>query len=253
MAKPTLLEMVQDILSDIDGDEVNDISDTIEATQVANVIRNTYRSIVEEFDLAAIEVAFQLEASTTSTRPTHMTIPSSIFDVKSIRYDVRTDVTASPRYVEIPYATKAEFLDRTSNNDSDDAEYQNVTDPDSGFVLSIRNNQAPSMWTSLDGGDTIIFDSFDNTVDSAMQSSKTQCLGSKRNDLTLASTSTIDLPETMQQLVYNEAREMCMELYKDGAPRKVNEASRRSKMKAKERRNKIDLSPAPNLPDYGRK
>jgi hypothetical protein len=253
MAKPTLLELVQDILSDIDGDEVNDISDTIEATQVANVIRNTYRSIVEEFDLSAIEVAFQLEASGTSTRPTHMTIPSSIFDVKSIRYDVRTAVADPPRYVEIPYATKAEFLDRTSNNDSDDATYQDVTDPESGFVLSIRNNQAPSMWTTLDGGDTLIFDSFNSAVDSTLQTAKTQCLGSKRNDLTLASTSTIDLPETMQQLVYNEAREMCMELYKDGAPRKVNEASRRSKMKAKERQNKIDLPRSINLPDYGRK
>lgn len=253
MAKPTLLEMVQDILSDIDGDEVNDISDTIESSQIATVIRNVYRSIVEEYDLMAIEVAFQLQASTTSARPTHMTVPSSVFDVKSIRYDVRTDVLIKPQYREIPYATKEDFLNRVSNNDSAEANYQNVTDPESGFVLSIRNDTAPSMWTTFDGGDTIIFDSFDNTVDSTLQSSKTQCLGSKRNDLSLASTSTIDLPETMQQLVYNEAREMCMELYKDGAPRKVNEATRRSKMKAKERRNKIDLPPSMNLPDYGRK
>lgn len=252
MAKPTLLEMVQEILSDIDGDEVNDIGDTIEATQIATVIRNTYRSIVEEFDLQAIEAAFQLQASGTSTRPTHMSIPSDIFDVKLVRYDTRKS-GGTPQYTEMPYVPPKEFLIRTSNNDSASAVYQDVTDPESGFILSIRNNRAPSMWTTLDGGETLIFDSFDSSVDSTLQTSKTQCLGSKRNDLTLASTSVLSLPETMQQLVYNEAREMCMELYKDGAPRKVNEASRRSKMKAKERRNKVDLPPAINLPDYGRK
>ena len=38
--KRTLLEMTQDILSAIDADEVNSIDDTVEATQVATIIKN---------------------------------------------------------------------------------------------------------------------------------------------------------------------------------------------------------------------
>ena len=40
MAKPTLLDLVQDILADADGDEVNNISDTIESD--GNLVRCCY-------------------------------------------------------------------------------------------------------------------------------------------------------------------------------------------------------------------
>jgi len=40
--KLTLLEIVQDIMNDMDGDEVNAISDTIESQQVAQIVKTTY-------------------------------------------------------------------------------------------------------------------------------------------------------------------------------------------------------------------
>src|SRR3546814_20541284 len=46
MAKKTLLEITQDILSDIDGDEVNSIDDTIESARVASIVRSTYESLM---------------------------------------------------------------------------------------------------------------------------------------------------------------------------------------------------------------
>ena len=38
----TLLQMVQSILSDMDSEAVNSISDTVEAEQVASVIQDTF-------------------------------------------------------------------------------------------------------------------------------------------------------------------------------------------------------------------
>jgi hypothetical protein len=46
MAKMTLLEMTQDILSDMDSDEVNSINDSVESLQVAQIIKTTYFNIV---------------------------------------------------------------------------------------------------------------------------------------------------------------------------------------------------------------
>ena len=63
MAKDTLIELVQDILSDSDGDEINSISDTIEGQQCATVIRRIYQDIIETYDLQGTETAFKLEAS----------------------------------------------------------------------------------------------------------------------------------------------------------------------------------------------
>lgn len=253
MAKPNLLEYVQGILSDMDADEVSSIADTIEAQQVAHVVRSIYRQVVEEYDLQGNEIGFQLEASGTTTRPTHMMVPTTIFDVAHVAYDVRNSASDAPAFTTIPYATNEEFLQRVSNNDLTAAEYDTVTDPTTGFVFGIRNNRAPSMWTSLDGGETLIFDSYNSAVDSTLQTSKTQCLGRKRLDISITDTAELSLPENLSQLVYNEAREVCFELFKDGAPRVVNERARFSRMKAKERQAKISKPRHMTLPDYGRK
>lgn len=251
MAKQTLLQMVQDILSDSDGDEVNSISDTLEGTQCAKVIRSVYRDIVEEYELQATEVAFQLTASGDNTLPTLMTVPTHISEITEIQYNKTTGTV--PEFTTVGWIEPSEFLKRVSNNDSSQSNYQNMTDPDTGFVYSIRNDLAPSCWTSFDGGDTLIFDSFDSDVDTTLQSSKTQCLGRQRFDLTIADTTTVDLPEQQQQLLYNEARELFFELYKDGAPRGVNERARFSRMRMKERQVKFKTPPIDRLPDYGRK
>ena len=42
MPKMSLLEMTQDILSDMDSDEVNSINDSVESLQVLGIIKNTY-------------------------------------------------------------------------------------------------------------------------------------------------------------------------------------------------------------------
>jgi uncharacterized membrane protein len=44
--KMTLLEMVQNILSDMDSEEINSISDSNEAEQIAKVIENTYFNLI---------------------------------------------------------------------------------------------------------------------------------------------------------------------------------------------------------------
>ena len=44
--KTTLLQLVQSILSDMDSEEVNGISDTIEAKQIASVIEDTYYNLL---------------------------------------------------------------------------------------------------------------------------------------------------------------------------------------------------------------
>ena len=47
----TLLQLTQSILNDADGDEVNSISDTIEAEQAAQLLIDTYLEMVSELDL----------------------------------------------------------------------------------------------------------------------------------------------------------------------------------------------------------
>jgi len=44
--KRTLLQIVQNILSDMDSEDVNTIGDTIESQQIASVVRDVYYNMV---------------------------------------------------------------------------------------------------------------------------------------------------------------------------------------------------------------
>jgi hypothetical protein len=92
MAKLTLLEMTQDIMSDMDSDEINSINDSVEALQVAQIIKTTYYNIIDGKDYAFLYELFQMDASGTATRPTHMSLPEDVIDLKWIKYNCRTSV-----------------------------------------------------------------------------------------------------------------------------------------------------------------
>lgn len=231
MARATLIDLVQRTLSAMDSDEVNSISDTIEATQVADVIRETYLDIVDEYDLESEHATFNLTASGTTARPTHMTIPEGYHSIEWLKYDNRSSSSATQRaYVDITFLEPKAFMDLTNSRNNDDSENDVVDDP-TGIEILIRNDTNPTYWTTFDGN-TIIMDSYDNTIDTTLQSSKTQAYGQQSQELTLSDTATIDLPQVLYHLLRNQARETCFELYKDGAPIKVTRMAERARTRA---------------------
>lgn len=239
MNKPTVLEIVQGLLSDMDGDEVNSISDTLEAMQVANTVRQVFYGIVEEFDLQSSETACELQP--VSGLPTHMRIPDGVFDVTEVFYGGKV----------VPFMRRDDFLAASHQYDTSEARFQTVADP-SGVSVVVFNNGPPTAWTTLDGAATLVFNGWDSGVEANLQANKSKALGKKKPMFHMDSDATVDLPETLHQLLINEARELCFDLYKDGASRKINELSRRSRVRAKQRNNKVK-TPPDNLPDYGRK
>src|SRR5260221_14258513 len=86
MAEQTLLTIVQNILSAMDADEVNSISDTTEARQVAQIVQNKYYDIVSRGYLPEHDQLFQLNPSLDVTRPTLMYIPDAVSQVRWVKY-----------------------------------------------------------------------------------------------------------------------------------------------------------------------
>lgn len=86
MPKKTVLDIVQDVLSEMDSDEVNSISDTIEAEQVARIVRSVFYDIVEEMDISFKGQLIQLESAVEADKPTLMKIPDDVSKVHWINY-----------------------------------------------------------------------------------------------------------------------------------------------------------------------
>lgn len=86
MAKLSLLQMTQSVLSAMSSDEVNSISDTAESLQVANIIQQKYYDIQTRANLPDDNQLFQLNAATDITKPVLMTVPAGVSTIRWIKY-----------------------------------------------------------------------------------------------------------------------------------------------------------------------
>ena len=176
----TLLELVQKILSSMDSDEVNSISDTTEAQQVVEVIQTVYNDIVAIGELPRDDDLFQLVASTNPLLPTVMSLPSDVNDLRWIKYDNHTATDTRVNYQPCIPMPLVEFISMATSLDPGEANVFSYNLPvgSSTWTLYGRNDVAPRYYTTTDDN-RVIFDNYDTGVDSTLQGSKTMCFGQK--------------------------------------------------------------------------
>jgi len=250
--KMTLLEMTQAILSSLDSDEVNSISDTTESLQVANIIKMSYLEIVDKANLPEKFTLFNLIASGDNTKPCVMYVPDTIDNILWLKYNSTSLVNVDPNFLPVTYRSPEEFFELMPFNRDGDV------DVGSMLVGSVRywynNNRGPSYWTSFDDR-TIVFDAFDINVDTTLQSSKTMAYGETASTFLLEDSFIPQLDSKQFTLLYNEAKATAFaELKQTAHPR----AERKVKVGWNNlQRQKGDAPDAypflRTLPNYGRK
>ncbi len=174
MFKMTLLDMVQDILSDMDADEVNSIDDTVEAQQVAQIIRTCYREMSANRNWPHTRKLIQLEASTDLSKPNYLKLPEEVKELIMFSYDKSKQDNPRIDIQEVIYKEPEVFLRYCLRRNSTDENTREITDF-SGARYFIHTNKAPQYWTSFDDS-YVVCDSFDEAVDDTLKQSKTQAL-----------------------------------------------------------------------------
>ena len=172
--KMTLLEMVQDILSEMDSDEVNSLDDTIEAGQVATIIKNSYFLMCSNRDWGDENELITLDHVGIIPMPTHLKIPDNIKRLDYLAYNNVKRGSDQDEYITVKYMYPDEFLKLVQNRPANKENVQEVNDF-GGSKLWIRNNQNPRYWTSFDDRH-IVCDSYDISEDTTLKVSKTQAL-----------------------------------------------------------------------------
>lgn len=220
----TLLEIVQDILNDIEGDEVNSISDTWEATQIANIVASTYKYLMTVRYSAHTLQLGQLDASGDADLPTHMQIPEDFQDIQWVKYNCKTSASDRDRYQEMTYMDPKDFVELCNSRNSTESTVDSISDP-TGVTLLIQNNKNPQYYTSFDD-EWIVFDSYDSDLDDTLRSSKTQVYGHKQPTLVIADSTVPDMPRKALPLLVSEAKSMAFVVVKQ-APNPKEEARAR--------------------------
>lgn len=248
--KRTLLDMVQDILSDGDSDEVNSINDTVEAMQVARIIRTTYEEIISSRQWPHLSQLVELTPASDLDTPTQFTIPDNVQYMEWIKYNIK-DAGASEKWRTIKYLQPKAFLDMVHARVSTNSNVQTVSNGIAGNILILLDKQ-PEFWTTFDD-ETIIMDSIDNSIagQSTLTAERIQASAYVEPVFSLLDTFIPDLPSKSFSYLLAESKSVAFATLFQEANAKEEQKSRRQRIYTA--RNSRRDNKAVRTPDYGRK
>lgn len=253
--KYTVLEAVQHILSAMDSDEVDSITDTVESYQVALILKGVYYDMSVELGLPEHETLFRLTASGSSALPCLMTMPSNATRLQELKYNIIDTGETYANWKTLKYMNFDDFLvmqnawrlDDTGIVVSMDISLGGVTFP----ILCVDDRQ-PTWYTSMDDG-TILFDSYESTLDTTLQASKTMALGVVYPNFDLSDSFTPIMDATQFPYWLNRAKARAFNELKQTINQEANYEARRQKIVIQKRKESIfKETPIMRMPRYGR-
>lgn len=251
----TLLDIVQTVLSSVEGDEVNSITETTEAVQVALIVKRSFYNIATRADLPEHSGLFNLTASDAST-PVVMYKPDTVSSINWLKYDKQTLENPELNLTELTPLSLTSFLDLMYKQDpsADDIDTFTLTvNGSDSFDVLYKTTTGPTYYTTIDDS-TILFDAIDTEVDTYLRSSKTLAYGELEQTFLLSDDFIPNLDENQFNLLINESIALAAVELKQQVNPKVEAALRRDWIALSRKKNNIPLvTDLQRLPDYGRK
>lgn len=253
--KMTLLEMTQSILSSMSSDEVNSVSDTTESLQVAEIIKQTYFNILSRSKLPMQQEMFQLNDSLDAAQPVLMYRPDHVAKLDWIKYFDASEGTIPPEYKYVTVLPVTQFIDMVNgfNTDESNVDTFSLSVNGSNFTFNYKDDRQPQFCTAIENY-YLIFDSFDNLIDSTLQASKTMCWGEVLPTWVNVDSFIPDLDDQQFPLLLNEAKALAFyELKQQPHAKAEQEAKRQWGTLQKDKSLTDKPSYFDQLPNFGRR
>lgn len=178
--------MTQNILSALDSDPVSSIDETVEAVQVAELVKEAYFELLSQRDWPFLFQLAPLQALGDTSNPTKMKIPDTWNKVKWVKYNKK----------EVTWVDPQTFNDIITNRVA-----QTGVINANGYVI----NQDPQYWTSYDD-QFLIFDGYNSSVDTTLQASKSSAYGTQQASWTHRDNFIPAIPEKFFPTLLAEAK-----------------------------------------------
>lgn len=288
--KFTVLGLTQKILSAMDSDEVNSIGDTVESMQVADTIEMVYNDIVSNIELPEQYVLFQLDPSLDPDKPTVLYIPDVIQNIEWLKYNKIGDVpSTSPssstwttpdgltiyfgaseathvsagssggnyeQFKSLTYLPRENFLITVQSFNNLNSNVTSYIIDSEGFNIPLlcRNDKQPEYWTDFSNR-IICCDSYDQSLDSTLQSVKTMAYGKKDRVFYMTDNFVIDLDDKYSSILYNQAKAICFSEQKQLIHTQAQQMARRGWIKTQSSKKSVPYgwNATNRLPNYGRR
>jgi hypothetical protein len=227
MNKLTLLEITQDVLNDISGDEVLSINDTVESVQVASIVRATFLDMMTNRSWPHTKRLIQLHSTADTTIPVYMTFDVNVKEIILVNYD-KSRISPIVQMGEVKWINPEDFLRLSAKRNWSAPNIVSVTDPYSGIELQIDNSNPPTYFTSFDDVN-LVFDSWDSSFEPTLTDARSQAYAYVMPAWTHEDSAIPDLPiEAFPQLIEESKSRSALKL-RQQADQKSEEASQRSR------------------------
>ena len=275
--KMSLLDMTQNILSALSSDEVNSYSDTTESMQVAEIIRTAYFNVISRAGLPDQNKLFQLDSSTDASLPILMYRPDNVDKIEWIKYydagtllegsssmihdlnldleDNAENVTSAPSYKYVKILSIKNFIDMINkfNVNEDEVLAYSFQEGGNSFNLLYRNDITPQYCTFIQNY-YILLDSYDSSLDTTLQSSKTMCFGQTIPVFTMADDFIPTMDDEQFPLLLSEAKSLAFLELKQTVHSKAEQETRRQWNFVQKNKSLTDKpSYFDQLPNFGRR
>ena len=256
--KYTLLELIQRILSSIKGEEVNSYDDTAESLVVRDIIKECFYSIIGNQDFPELKTLFELTASGDVTKPTKMTLPSDVVGLEWVKYNKIALNETAVNFDYVRYMPLPDFMEMMHQLDSTASyvgTYSLTTGTSDSIEFYYRKDGAPNYYTSFDDS-TLIFDSYDSTVDSTLQKAKTLCYGLKSSTWSDSNSFTLPLDAQQFNILLKESKVLAWEELRQQPNQTAAMQVRKAKIAAEKKKDRANYNHKgyyDKLPNYGRK
>lgn len=148
--------MVQRIAEYIDGETINSISDTREASQIATIVKETYQYLLQTREINTRDTIIHFDNVIDTSKPNYLKYRDTVFEIFDLKYkDLETG-----KYSTIQWIEPNLFLQKSLSLDPEDENVQQVVEF-TGITYFIRNDKQPQYYTSFDDIH-IAFDSFNS-------------------------------------------------------------------------------------------
>src|SRR5690348_5562 len=253
MAKYTLLELVQNVLSSMDSDEVASINDTVESQQVVKIIKSKYFELFNRGDMPENFSLVNINGTNSST-PVLMTIPSNVSQLKWLKYDNATTSDTDVQMVEVTYLPLSDFLDMIDTMDQDGTNVGNfdMTLDSYTYKFMYWTDRAPRYYASIDDYN-LIFDAYDSSVETHLSTSRTRAYAKLTPNWSETDGATVTLNDAQFDLLLNECKALAwMELKQTPHPKAEQSIKRGWTYLNKTKHDSDVTSDFDQLPDFGR-
>lgn len=244
--------MVQDILSPLGSDNINSVTDTNEAQDVARILRDVYNEMVANDEVPLHRRMIQLTALGDSSKPNYLQVPTATRHIELFKYNKALTVSGDPEFKEVLYKTPEDFLRLVHSRQASDTNVETIIDF-SNVKLFILNDVHPTYWTTFDDN-YIVTDSFYSPVESTLQESKSMVYAQVTPDFELTNDDFVPvLNDEAFPLLLAEAKAVASVTLKQSVNSKFEQQARRRRIRRQNERSNFVHNPLSRTPNYGRK